>query len=153
MAVSQNNTARLAYIDNLRIFLTMLVMCQHIAIGLGTPGSWYYIVRDDPGLVTALILTVFVAVNQAFFMSLFFAVSAYFVPRSFDRKGPRRFLPALYMHVRLRYPRVAQCVDGGGEPSPGESLVHRRRRLVCLLPFIMMGMKLTGVLDGGFSVV
>ena len=92
MANPDEDTNRLAYVDNLRILLTILVMCQHIAIGLGSPGSWYYIVRDNPGLATTLIFTLFVAVNQAFFMSLFFAVSAYFVPRSLARKGARRFL-------------------------------------------------------------
>lgn len=100
----ETDTTRLAYVDNLRIFLTMLVICEHVAIGLGAPGSWYYIVRKDPGLATTLLFTLFVAVNQAFFMSLFFAVSAYFVPGSLDRKGPRRFLSERF--ARLGIPLV-----------------------------------------------
>lgn len=33
---------RVFYIDNLRVFLIMLVICHHLAIGFGAPGGWYY---------------------------------------------------------------------------------------------------------------
>ena len=37
-------------------------------------------------------MTVFVAVNQAFFMGFFFFLSALFVPSSYDKKGPVKFI-------------------------------------------------------------
>ncbi len=83
---------RTPYIDNLRVFLTLLVITHHTAIAYGAEGSWYF---EDPGadsLVTSLILTLMAAVNQSFFMGLFFLISAYFTPGSYDRKGPWRFL-------------------------------------------------------------
>jgi hypothetical protein len=43
-------------------------------------------------MITAVIGTWFCAVNQAYFMGLFLLVSAYFVPGSYDRKGPGHFL-------------------------------------------------------------
>jgi len=84
---------RLDYLDNLRVFLTCLVIGHHQAIAFGAPGGWYYIVREPEtvDLVSFVLLTMFVAVNQAFFMSLFFFVAAYFTAPSLDKKGPGRF--------------------------------------------------------------
>ncbi len=87
---------RLAYLDNLRTFLTALVICHHSAISQGASGGWYYIVPPPEGSLAPVLLTMFAGVNQAFFMSLFFAVSAFFTPRSYDKKGP-----ASYMKDRL----------------------------------------------------
>ena len=86
------NTGRIFYIDNLRIFLTALVICHHQAIAFNAPDGWYYIVRESTDIVSTIALVIFVAVNQAFFMSLFFFVAAYFTPISLDSKGTRRFI-------------------------------------------------------------
>lgn len=83
---------RMDYIDWLRIALTALVMCHHQAIAFGAPGSWYYKVAVPHDILSMVLLTMFVAVNQAFFMSLFFFVSAYFTAASLDKKGSARFL-------------------------------------------------------------
>jgi hypothetical protein len=37
-------------------------------------------------------MTLFVAINQAFFMGFFFMISSYFAPGSYDRKGPGPFV-------------------------------------------------------------
>lgn len=87
-----SKTGRLDYIDNLRIFLTMLVVCHHQAIGFGAPGGWYYVLPISMQSISFIVLTLFVAINQAFFMSLFFFVSAYFTPASLDKKGASQFL-------------------------------------------------------------
>jgi len=85
---------RIDYIDHLRIFLTALVVCHHQAIAFGAPGGWYYVVvrTDDLDILSVVVMTMFVAVNQAFFMSLFYLVAAYFTPISFDKKGTARFI-------------------------------------------------------------
>ena len=80
------------YLDNLKVFLTALVICHHLSIAFGASGGWYYHVPQEPGMVTTFALTMFTAVNQAFFMSLFFLVSAYFTPQSCDKKGAGIFL-------------------------------------------------------------
>ncbi len=85
-------TSRVFYIDNLRVFLIMLVIVHHLAIGFGAPGAWYYVIPTTPSYGTAAVLSLFVIVNQAFFMSLFFFVSAYFTPRSLEKKGTLRFI-------------------------------------------------------------
>ncbi len=84
--------ARETYIDNIRIALTVLVILHHTAITYGGPGGWYYSEPAD-GLVSGLLLTVFVSTNQAFFMGFFFLLSSYFIPASYARKGRSRFLP------------------------------------------------------------
>ena len=87
-----NDDRRIVYIENLRIFLTALVICHHQAVAFGAPGGWYYVARESTDIVSTIALVVFVAVNQAFFMSLFFFVAAYFTPISLESKGARRFI-------------------------------------------------------------
>ncbi|WP_328770072.1 acyltransferase family protein [Streptomyces sp. NBC_00286] len=78
---------RLAWLDNLRIALTILVVVHHAAQPYG-PADWWYV----EGQPRTRALATLSAVDGAFFMSLFFFASAVFVPGSYDRKGPRRFL-------------------------------------------------------------
>jgi len=66
---------RLLYLDNLRTFLTGLVICHHSAVAMGGAGGWYYVVPPPPGSPAPTVLTLFTAINQSFFMSLFFAIS------------------------------------------------------------------------------
>lgn len=79
------------YIDNIRVLLTMLVVLHHAAVTYGAPGGWYY-KEEASYLATQLSLTVFVSVNQSFFMGLFFFLSSYFIVPSYERKGARQFL-------------------------------------------------------------
>lgn len=84
---------RLYYLDYLRVFLTILVIVHHSAIAYGAGGSWIYEDVDKSQLtISAILLTIFTAVNQSFFMGFFFFLSGYFTPRSYDRKGAGAFL-------------------------------------------------------------
>ncbi|MGW0762923.1 acyltransferase family protein [Streptomyces sp. NPDC002814] len=78
---------RLAWLDNLRIALTVLVVVHHAAQPYG-PADWWYV----EGQPRSGALATLSAVDGAFFMSLFFFVSAIFVPGSYERRGARRFL-------------------------------------------------------------
>lgn len=79
---------RLYFLDNLKIFLTVLVVFFHTSIGYGAGGNWYFEDVDKTNMtISMIILTIFTLVCQAFFMSLFFFISGYFVPRSYDKKG------------------------------------------------------------------
>ena len=82
---------RLYYVDNLRIFLISLVVLHHLSITYGAPGDWYYSESQPEGLL-AILLAMFVATNQSFFMGLFFLISAYFTEVSFTRKSTGTFL-------------------------------------------------------------
>ncbi|MBB3732532.1 acyltransferase family protein [Nonomuraea dietziae] len=81
---------RLAYVDNLRVVLTVLVVLHHVALTYGNIPVWYHVepAQDPSGLA----LDVLVMFDQAFFMGLFFLLSGFFTPGSHDRKGARPFL-------------------------------------------------------------
>jgi surface polysaccharide O-acyltransferase-like enzyme len=82
---------KINYIDHLKVVLTMLVILHHTVIAYGAPGGWYY--TQKTSLMGAIIpMTVFVSVNQAFFMGFFFFLSALFVPASYEKKGPFKFV-------------------------------------------------------------
>lgn len=83
--------SKIYYIDNLRVLLTVLVILHHTCITYGAPGGWYF--YDTSSNETALIfMTLFVAVNQSFFMGMFFFLSALFTGSSYKKKGARQFL-------------------------------------------------------------
>ena len=78
---------RLFHIDNLRVLLTILVVLHHLAIAYGGPGDFPYVEEGEMGTVSSILVTLFLAINQSFFMGFFFMVSSYFTPGSLDRKG------------------------------------------------------------------
>ena len=85
------SAGRLLFVDNMRVFLTVLVVLFHLMITYAGTGSWYYTEgRED--FLTGAIGAWFLTVTQAYFMGLFLLISAYFVPGSYDRKGGSRFL-------------------------------------------------------------
>jgi peptidoglycan/LPS O-acetylase OafA/YrhL len=81
--VQPENRPRLFFIDNLRIGLIALVVAHHAGQAYGPTGGWWYFANPE----RAPLLGAFFIVNRSFFMSLFFMISGYFVPQSFDRKG------------------------------------------------------------------
>ncbi|MFC3996933.1 acyltransferase family protein [Nocardiopsis sediminis] len=124
---------RLAYIDNLRIVLTVLVVLHHVGVTYGNIPVWYFTepAQDPSGLALDLL----VVFNQAFFMGFFFLISGYFVPASYDRKGPRAFLrgrlvrlgiPLLLFTLLLR-PLINQeqfAVWAAGAAEQGDTLPY-----------------------------
>ncbi|WP_338450088.1 acyltransferase [Niallia oryzisoli] len=93
---------RILYLDNLRVFLTMLVVVFHTSIAYGGAGSWILKDVDDSQLsLTVIILSIFTGVCQAFFMSLFFFLSTYFIPFSYDKKGPIVFLKGRLIRIGI----------------------------------------------------
>jgi glucans biosynthesis protein C len=83
--------ARLSYLDNLRIYLTLLVILHHASIAYGGGGDWPV---KDPGVdgLSRIFLTFFTAVNQSFFMSAFFLLAGFFTPDALERKGTGYFI-------------------------------------------------------------
>jgi glucans biosynthesis protein C len=79
---------RLWFLDNLKVWLTFLVIAHHAGQAFGgTGGFWHY---ENPTRWAEL--GFFFWVNASFFMGLFFFISAYFLPGSYDRKGEAAFL-------------------------------------------------------------
>ncbi|MCA8424880.1 acyltransferase [Burkholderia seminalis] len=116
---------RNAGLDALRACLTLLVVFHHCAITYGALGGWYYHeVAAGPSVESAL-LTLFCAINQAFFMGLFFFLAGYYTPPSIARKGTVRFLadrflrlglPLLIYGVLIGPVTIALAQSGAGHP-------------------------------------
>jgi len=105
MTTTSSKPNRLLFIDNIRVFLTILVLLHHLMITYAgeEAGGWiYYDYRPDT--VTAIVARWFTSLNQSYFMGLFLFISAYFVPGAYDRKGAGRFLKDRL--IRLGIPLV-----------------------------------------------
>lgn len=76
-------TPRFYYLDNLKMWLTVLVVAHHVAQAYGpTGGDWPVSEAQRSPL-----LGPFISINSIFFMGAFFFISGYFTPRPYDRKG------------------------------------------------------------------
>jgi len=81
---------RLYYLDNLKVFLIILVILHHSGQPYGpTGGFWAFPNRIGDNIE---FLGSFFRVNAGFFMGLFFLISGYFLPGSYDRKGVKAFV-------------------------------------------------------------
>ncbi|OAG06050.1 uncharacterized protein CC84DRAFT_1244953 [Paraphaeosphaeria sporulosa] len=109
-------TPRTHSLDNLRTFLTALVILHHASIPYGGLGSWPYIPSPsspsaEPGL-SSLALVLFNIVNQTFFMALFFLISGYFSARAAEKRSSAAFFKE--KGKRLAVPGVVYSVLGPG---------------------------------------
>ncbi|MGY0037325.1 acyltransferase family protein [Pedobacter sp. NJ-S-72] len=91
LLTASDRASKLIYIDNIKVILTILVVLHHTFITYGSPGGWYY--TEKTTHIGALIpMTMFVSINQSFFMGFFFLLAAYFTSSSYSRKGTGKFL-------------------------------------------------------------
>lgn len=76
---------RAHYLDNLKVFLTATVVIHHtICAFVGT--SWFYGIGNFEGNTFKGFGNATLLLNQSYFMSLFFFISGYFIPPSYDKK-------------------------------------------------------------------
>jgi len=88
---SSSSPKRILYLDNIRIYLISIVVLHHIALGYSGSGIWT--INETPtDRLSPFLFFIFIAVNQSYFLSFFYLVSGYFLPGSYDRKGPKEFL-------------------------------------------------------------
>ena len=78
------------YLDNLKVFLTALVIFHHAGQAYGNGGGWAY-TPSNPAEFMPWIWHFF-STNASFFMGLYFLISGYFVPRSYDKHGGKKFV-------------------------------------------------------------
>lgn len=83
---------RLFFVDNLRWTMILLVLSMHAADTYSPLGNWYFVDRKPIGPSTLFFFAVWQMYLQSFFMGLLFFLAGYFVPGSYDRKGPGRFI-------------------------------------------------------------
>ena len=89
------------YIDRLRSAMTALVILHHTAIVYGGAGGWFWREQEVSAAPSSVLLTLFCATNQAYFMGFFFLLAGYFTPRSLERKGYAAFLWDRFLRLGL----------------------------------------------------
>ena len=123
---------RLCYLDNLKVCLTVLVIMHHAGQAYGNGGGWAY-TPSNPAEFMPWIWHFF-STNAAFFMGLYFFISGYFVPRSFDKQGTKQFL-----HKKLLRLGVPLLFMGGiisilcGKPKIGHMWFVESLLVFCLI--------------------
>lgn len=87
--INKDDKKRLYFFDNIKIFLTMLVIIHHVGQPYGPGGFWRYI--SSLGESTEH-LGRFFGLNAAYFMGFFFLISGYFTVKSYDKNEGKGFL-------------------------------------------------------------
>lgn len=86
------NKNRLLYIDNIKLFMIILVIMQHLAVTYSGLGDWYY---NDPrkiGTIEMVFFGFYQSFTQAYFMGILFLIAGYFITKSYDKKGFTQFI-------------------------------------------------------------
>jgi hypothetical protein len=127
------NKPRLLFLDNMKLFFTILVIFQHVRVTYGGSGVWYYIEAppaDIFSLIFFITLSSIGGLFQASLMGLFFLMGGYFTPKSYDRKGVRSFwkerllrlgIPLL-LYIFLVNPILIYVIYSLGIPNYGSFL-------------------------------
>jgi glucans biosynthesis protein C len=83
---------RMLFVDNLRWAMILLVISMHSADTYSPLGNWYFVDRKPLSPVALFTFAVWQNYLQSFFMGLLFFLAGFFVPASYDRKGPWQFV-------------------------------------------------------------
>ena len=103
---SRCQSQRLIYIDALRVTVIVFVIVHHAAQAYGpTGGIWPVHDRFQSGWFIP-----FYTANAAFGMGLMFLIAGYFVPGSYDLKGPKVFLERRWKRLGIPIASLALFV-------------------------------------------
>ena len=89
---TMNEKPRYLYIDNLRLLMIILVVMVHLGVTYSGIGSWYFMDTHKLDTASYVFFGLFQSFTQAYFMGFLFLISGYFVAKSYDRKGSRKFI-------------------------------------------------------------
>ena len=93
---------RLEFISRYKGLLATLVVLIHTGITYGGVGGWDFVEAHDV-LWLAVLTTTINSFSQSFVLGAFFFISAYFLPRSLEKKGPARFLADRLVKLGIPY--------------------------------------------------
>ena len=104
-----SDKSRLLYIDNMRVWLIILVIVGHMAITYGAPtGDWYYREEGEVSALFDIITLLLLGIGASFLLGLFYLIAGYFTPSPYDRKGPGAFI--LDRLIRLGIPAAVYAL-------------------------------------------
>lgn len=93
--------SRVVYLDNLRLFIIILVVLVHSAVTYSGIGDWYYKESGKLSLMAKLSFTFFQSFTQSYFMGFLFLLAGYMVPRSLEKRGIAGFLRERWTRLGL----------------------------------------------------
>ena len=91
---TESKRIRYLFLDNIKVFFTILVILWHTMVTYMEAGWWYYKESnptDPASYIIFLVITSFGGVFQTSLLGLFFLLGGYFTPKSYDRKGVWNF--------------------------------------------------------------
>jgi len=120
--------AHVAWVDNLRTFVIVLVVNMHACGTYSRIGGWYNISEGpEPSLPVKIAFAFWQAHLQSFFMGILFLIAGYFAHGSIQRRGPTGFirerlvrlgLPTLFYMLALNPLIVFVINPNGNEQGP-----------------------------------
>ncbi len=123
-----NKATRLAWIDNLRTFIIILVVSMHACVTYSYVGGWYTNHPPGPSNFELTIFILWQAHLQSFFMGLLFFLAGTFAHRGMQKRGSMNFLKERM--VRLGIPSLIYmlCIEPlltYSQLNPGENDVSQ----------------------------
>ncbi|MBS0320955.1 MAG: acyltransferase [Proteobacteria bacterium] len=93
-AAADAAASRYAFVEQLRIALTLAVVVQHVAITYGGAGRWYLVshVGAFGQDAAATALSLYTAVTQAFALGMLFLLAGFTTPPACDQRGLRGYV-------------------------------------------------------------
>ena len=104
--------ARIAWIDNLRTLMIVLVVNMHACVTYSHVGGWYRMEDPEPAMPVKIAFILWQGHLQAFFMGLLFFLAGVFAHRSLERRGAGAFL-------KERGRRLGLVAGGQIDPAAG----------------------------------
>jgi glucan biosynthesis protein C len=122
-ASSESGTReRLAWGDQVRTLVIVLVVNMHACVTYSHVGSWYVKEPPEPPLFSRVAFVFWQGHLQAFFMGLLFLIGGYFAHGSLQRRGPAGFMrerllrlgaPTL-LYMALLQPLIVYVINPSG---------------------------------------
>ena len=106
--VGKKKKPRLIFLDNVKTFLTAMVVFHHCSCAFGacdqTAMPLVIGLNSARTVAKKVLMDSVIIINSVYFMPLFFFISAYFVPSSYKKKGGAAF--RLGRRKRILYPAL-----------------------------------------------
>jgi glucans biosynthesis protein C len=122
--IHPNGAVRLAWIDQLRTLIIVLVINMHACVTYSHLGSWYVNEPPEPSGPAKLVFLFWQGHLQSFFMGTLFLIAGYFAQGSLERRGPWGFvrerlvrlgMPTLLYMLALHPLIVFALIPNGGD--------------------------------------
>lgn len=132
MDTQSTTTTRSYYLDNLKTLLTVLVIAHHAMIPFVGGEGWPF--HPSNPAESLPYMWHFLSTNAAFFMGLFFMISGYFVPKSFDHQGFAKFIGKKALRLLVPFAIISAILSlANGKPESGHTWFLSSLFIFCLL--------------------